>query len=187
MIRSSRLLVLMAISALALGACKKKTTPTQAATPVSAPIGTPENPTRSSTAGAPTGENSAAMQARITAARAAVLSPVYFEYDADQLRDDAKASLDKKIAIMNANPTLRVRVAGHSDERGSDEYNIALGRRRAEQAKKYMTDRGINGARLETTSFGRERPAVVGTTEDAWSKNRRDEFEVVAGDLTKAP
>ena len=187
MIRSSRLLVLMATTSLALGACKKKTTPTQAVTPVSAPTPGAQTPTRSSTGSSAPGDNSAAAQARITAARAAVLSPVYFAYDADELREDAKASLDKKIAIMNANPSLRIRVAGHSDERGSDEYNIALGRRRSEQAKKYLTDRGIDGARIETTSFGRERPAVTGTTEDAWAKNRRDEFEVVAGDLTKAP
>ena len=186
MIRSSRLLVLMAAASLALGACKKKTTPTQAATPVSSPTAA-QSPTRSATSSTTPGDNSAAMQARITAARAAVLSPVYFAYDADELREDAKVSLDKKIAILNANPSLRIRVAGHSDERGSDEYNVALGRRRSEQAKKYLTDRGIDGARIETTSFGRERPAVTGTTEDAWAKNRRDEFEVVAGDLTKAP
>jgi peptidoglycan-associated lipoprotein len=110
-----------------------------------------------------------------------LLETIYFEYDADELRDDARASLDAKIAILNANPALRVRVAGHCDERGSDEYNIALGRRRAEAAKRYLTDRGIDASRIETSSFGRERPAVQGTTEEAWSKNRRDEFEITAG------
>jgi len=64
--------------------------------------------------------------------RLRLLETIYFEYDADELRDDARASLDGKIAILNANPSLRIRVAGHCDERGSDEYNIALGRRRAE-------------------------------------------------------
>ncbi len=79
------------------------------------------------------------------------------------------------------------RIAGHCDERGSDEYNIALGRRRAEAAKRYLTDRGIDASRIETSSFGRERPAVQGTTEDAWSKNRRDEFEITAGGESLKP
>jgi peptidoglycan-associated lipoprotein len=74
-----------------------------------------------------------------------------------------------------------VRIAGHCDDRGSDEYNIALGRRRSEAAKRYLTDRGIDAARIETTTFGRERPAVQGSGEEAWSKNRRDEFEIIAG------
>ncbi|MBA3918001.1 MAG: peptidoglycan-associated lipoprotein [Gemmatimonas sp.] len=118
---------------------------------------------------------------KVAAARLRLLETIYFEYDADELRDDARASLDAKLAILNANPGLRIKVNGHCDERGSDEYNIALGRRRAEAAKRYLTDRGIDGSRIETASFGRERPAVQGGGEDAWSKNRRDEFEIVAG------
>ncbi|MFO0072976.1 MAG: OmpA family protein, partial [Gemmatimonas sp.] len=101
--------------------------------------------------------------------------------------DDAREALDAKIAILNVNPGLRIRIAGHCDERGSDEYNIALGRRRAEAAKRYLTDRGIDASRSETSSFGRERPAVQGPTEDAWSKNRRDEFEITAGGESLKP
>ena len=128
------------------------------------------------------------MTARIAAARAAMLSTIYFEYDADELRDDAKASLDEKLRILNANPQLRIRISGHCDDRGSDEYNIALGRRRSETAKRYLSDRGIDASRMETTTFGRERPAMQGTGEDAWSKNRRDEFEIIAGgDQLRAP
>ena len=118
---------------------------------------------------------------RLTETRASLLEKIYFEYDADELSAEARSNLDNKIAIMNANPALRIRVAGHCDERGSDEYNIALGRRRAESAKRYLTDRGIAASRIETTTFGRERPAVQGNTEEAWSQNRRDEFEIVAG------
>lgn len=184
MIRSSRLFVLMATASLALGACKKKTTPTQA--PMPAPAA-PVTPTRNDLPAAPKTDDSAAKAAAIAAARATVLSTIYFEYDADELRDDARASLDKKIAILNANPALRVRISGHCDDRGSDEYNIALGRRRSEQAKKYLADRGIDASRVETTTFGREKPAMQGTGEEAWSKNRRDDFEVIAGELTKAP
>jgi peptidoglycan-associated lipoprotein len=82
---------------------------------------------------------------------------------------------------------MTVRIAGHCDERGSDEYNIALGRRRAVAAKRYLTDRGIAEGRIETQSFGRERPAVAGTSEEAWSKNRRDEFEILAGGESLKP
>lgn len=67
---------------------------------------------------------------------------------------------------LHANPGLRIRVAGHTDERGSDEYNIALGRRRAETAKRYLTDRGIDASRIETSTFGRERPAMQGSSEE---------------------
>lgn len=185
MIRSSRFFALLAASALVLGACKKK--PTVAPVPVT-PTPTPVNPTRTDPPAPPKPDNSAELAAKVAAARAAVLSTIYFELDADELRADAKSSLDDKIRILNANPQLRVRISGHCDDRGSDEYNIALGRRRSEAAKKYLTDRGIDASRIETTTFGREKPAVQGTGEDVWSKNRRDEFEIIAGgDQLRAP
>lgn len=177
MLRSSRLMLFMVSSALLLGACKKK--PAPAPTPAPAPAAEPA-PSRPAPTPAPV-DTMAAYNEKVAAARLRLLETIYFEYDADELRDDARASLDAKIAILNANPSLRIRVAGHCDERGSDEYNIALGRRRAESAKRYLTDRGVDAARIETSSFGRERPAVQGTTEEAWSKNRRDEFEITAG------
>lgn len=187
MIRSSRLFVLLATSALVLGACKKK--PQVAPTP--APTTTqPAPPTRNDSRPPATDDGAAARAAAeaIARARAAVLSTIYFELDADELRDDARASLDEKLKIMNANPALKVRISGHCDDRGSDEYNIALGRRRSEAAKKYLTDRGIDPSRIETTTFGREKPAMQGTGEDVWSKNRRDEFEITAGnDQLRAP
>jgi peptidoglycan-associated lipoprotein len=168
MMRSSRLLLVMMSSSLMLGACKKKTV---------APAPTP----------APAPTERAPYNEKVAAARMRLLETIYFEYDADELRDDAREALDAKIAILNVNPGLRIRIAGHCDERGSDEYNIALGRRRSEAAKRYLADRGIDASRIETSSFGRERPAVPGTTEDAWSKNRRDEFEITAGGETLKP
>ncbi len=184
MIRSSRLFVLLAASSLALGACKKKTPVAPPPTPTTAPV----EPTRTPTPPPSTVDNSAEVARKIAAARAAVLSTIYFEYDADDLRDDARASLDEKIRILNANPQLRIRISGHCDDRGSDEYNIALGRRRSETAKRYLTDRGIDASRIETVTFGRERPAAQGSGEEAWSKNRRDEFEIIAGgDQLRAP
>jgi peptidoglycan-associated lipoprotein len=177
MMRASRAMMVLVSSSLVLGACKKKTV-APAPTPAPAPAETA--PTRPTPAPAPR-DTMAEYNEKVAATRMRLLETIYFEYDADELRDDARASLDAKIAVMNANPGLRIKVNGHCDERGSDEYNIALGRRRAEAAKRYLTDRGIDASRIETSSFGRERPAVQGTGEEAWSKNRRDEFEITAG------
>ncbi len=180
MIRPSRLMLLLVATPFAIGACKKK--PVIAPTPTAQAAPTPAAPTRTPPATTATPvDTMAAMNAAIASARARLLETIYFEYDADELRDDARATLDAKLPLLNLNAGLRVRISGHCDERGSDEYNIALGRRRAETAKKYLTDRGIDASRIETASFGRERPAVQGETEEAWSKNRRDEFEIVAG------
>ncbi len=170
-------MMVLVSSSLVLGACKKKTV-APAPTPAPAPAETA--PMRPTPAPAPR-DTMAEYNEKVAATRMRLLETIYFEYDADELRDDARASLDAKIAVMNANPGLRIKVNGHCDERGSDEYNIALGRRRAEAAKRYLTDRGIDASRIETSSFGRERPAVQGTGEEAWSKNRRDEFEITAG------
>lgn len=174
--RSARLMLVLVSSSLVLGACKKKPAPA----PTPAPTPTERAPERTAPTAAPV-DTMAAYNEKVAATRMRLLETIYFEYDADELRDDARESLDAKIAILNANPGLRIRVAGHCDERGSDEYNIALGRRRAEAAKRYLTDRGVDASRIETSSFGRERPAVQGSTEEAWSKNRRDEFEITAG------
>lgn len=176
--------VILVSASLALGACNKKK-PTPAPAPAPAPAEAP--PARPSAPAPAPRDTMAEYNAKVAAARSTLLATIYFEYDADELRDDSKALLDEKIAILNANPSLTVRIAGHCDERGSDEYNIALGRRRAVAAKRYLTDRGIAEDRVETQSFGRERPAVQGSTEDAWSKNRRDEFEIVAGGAALKP
>jgi len=82
---------------------------------------------------------------------------------------------------MQANPNLKLRVSGHADERGSDEYNLALGNRRAAAAKRYLENKGIDGSRIEVVSYGEERPLNPGTDETAYAQNRRDEFEVTAG------
>ena len=80
---------------------------------------------------------------------------------------------------MRANPRYSVRIEGHCDERGTNEYNIALGERRANAAWKFMNALGISGNRLTTISYGEERPADPGHNENAWSKNRRDEFKLI--------
>lgn len=178
--RSRLMLVLVALP-LALGACRKKPAPaaTPAPTPVSNPTPTPTRPPETSTA-APV--DSAAILREATArARESLLAMIYFEYNADELSDEARSTLDQKVALLNANPAVRLRISGHCDERGNDEYNLVLGRRRAEAAKRYLTDRGVDASRIETASFGEERPLVQGATEEAYARNRRDEFEITAG------
>lgn len=113
--------------------------------------------------------------------RAMLAAMVHFDYDRAEIRPDDAAALDAKVAILQANPNLRIRVHGHCDERGSDEYNLALGNRRATATKAYLVNHGIDASRIETQSWGEERPIAQGTTEEAWSQNRRAEFEIVSG------
>ncbi len=106
---------------------------------------------------------------------------INFAFDRSDVRMEDEANLDRKAAIMTANAAVRLRIAGHADERGSDEYNLALGNRRAESAKRYLVNKGVNASRINIVSFGEERPLDPASNEDAWTKNRRDEFELTAG------
>ena len=118
--------------------------------------------------------------------RAAVVAPIGFDFDRSDLRDDARAALDAKIPILLANSNVTIRIGGHADERGSSEYNLALGQRRAATAKRYLVERGVAEGRIETTSFGEERPICTDSNEGCWSQNRRDEFEITGGGPTLA-
>jgi peptidoglycan-associated lipoprotein len=113
--------------------------------------------------------------------RGTLVTGITFDFDRSDLRDDARATLDAKVPILMANTNVTIRIAGHADERGSSEYNLALGQRRAAAAKRYLVERGIAEGRIETTSFGEERPACTESNESCWSQNRRDEFEMTAG------
>ena len=113
--------------------------------------------------------------------RSMVAAMIHFDYDKSSVRPDDAGTLDQKVAILQANPELRIRIHGHCDERGSDEYNLALGNRRAQSAKQYLVSHGIDASRIETQSWGEERPLVDGHDEGAWSQNRRDEFEIIGG------
>ncbi|HVH69109.1 MAG TPA: peptidoglycan-associated lipoprotein Pal [Gemmatimonadales bacterium] len=113
---------------------------------------------------------------------------IHFDFDKAIIRSGDAAVLDQKVAILQANPALRIRISGHCDERGSDEYNLALGNRRATAAKQYVTSHGIDGSRIETVSYGEERPIAQGHNEEAWAQNRRDEVEILSGgDNLKQP
>lgn len=103
---------------------------------------------------------------------------VHFEFDRSRITDEAAAVLQRKAEILRANPDLRVTIEGHCDERGSLEYNMALGQRRAESVRRYLTGLGVQGDMFQTVSYGEERPIAQGSNEQAWAQNRRAEFEI---------
>jgi peptidoglycan-associated lipoprotein len=115
-------------------------------------------------------------------------APVYFDYDQDAIRPGPdQQALDVKAAIMIANPSVQVTIAGHTDDRGSDEYNLVLGSKRAAAAKRYLESKGVDGSRIKTVSYGEERPVDTAGTEAAFSKNRRDEFDVSGAERLVPP
>ena len=122
------------------------------------------------------------MPSGLEAARAATLAePVHFELDRSDLTAEAQRRLDGKLVILRASPRLEIQIEGHCDERGPDEYNLALGNRRAAAAKRYLVEHGIDGARIGIISYGEERPADPGHTEESWARNRRAEFRLTRG------
>jgi peptidoglycan-associated lipoprotein len=187
--------------AMVAAACKKK--PETAPTPGTGASGSPGGPTcdaacraaiddsiRKARAAdsARAAEAAAAERARLLAATKATLAQVIlFDYDQSDLTPESRAILDAKIPIFRANPNLRIQISGHADERGSDEYNLALGQRRAVAAKRYLTDLGIDGNRIEVMSYGEERPVVTDGTEEGFRRNRRAEFAIVSGESTLVP
>jgi peptidoglycan-associated lipoprotein len=104
---------------------------------------------------------------------AKVGSTVYFGYDESSLSAEAQATLDRQAAFLKANPTIRIVIEGHCDERGTREYNLALGDRRASAARDYLVAKGVNSSRLATISYGKERPAVGGSNDTSYALNRR--------------
>jgi peptidoglycan-associated lipoprotein len=109
-------------------------------------------------------------------AKAAGLQPIHFDFDKSFIRDDAKPVMKANAEWLKANPKVKVKIEGNCDERGTKEYNQALGQRRAASAKKYLTDMGISGSRISLISYGKEKPICTQSTEDCWQKNRRDDL-----------
>ena len=98
---------------------------------------------------------------------------VGFGFDSAELSVSARSTLNRQAAFLNVNPSLMIVIEGHADERGTREYNLALGDRRATAVRDFLVAKGINAARVRTVSYGKERPAVEGSTEASWAKNRR--------------
>jgi peptidoglycan-associated lipoprotein len=181
----TRAMILGLAAAAALSACGGKQEPELPA-PEPAPTTAPTTPPP-----APTTDPGAADRERERARREAeerakavatdLGAMIHFDYDRSDIRAEDAPNLDRKAAILEANPAVRVRISGHADERGSDEYNLALGTRRAASAKRYLENKGVDGSRLEVISYGEERPLSAGADETAWANNRRDEFEITTG------
>lgn len=105
---------------------------------------------------------------------------IYFAFDSNELAQESRQILQSKADLLKANPSLNLLIEGHCDERGTNEYNLALGERRARAAYEFLVLMGIDSSKLQIISYGEEYPAVQGANEAAWSKNRRDEFKASA-------
>ena len=125
-------------------------------------------------------DSAAAAAAAAAEVRNMLAAMIHFDYDKANIRSDDAAALDQKVGIMNANPDLRIRVSGHCDERGSDEYNLALGNRRAMGVKDYLVSLGVPVGRITVISKGKEQPFCTEENEGCWQQNRRGHFIVTA-------
>jgi len=134
---------------------------------------TASSSTSSSSSSASSSSSGEAASASVKSEFAKVGTTVLFDFDSAQLTDYAQRVLDRQAAFMKARPETRVTIGGHADERGTREYNLALGERRASSARDYLVAKGVNAARIRIISYGKERPATVGSTEAAWRLNRR--------------
>ena len=175
-----RRLTLLTVTALALGlavGCSRKQPP------ATDDRGRVEPPPVTDTAGDADAARRAEEEARLAreAARGSIQDMIFFDFDRSDLREDARQTLQAKAEALRQFPDIRIRIEGHADERGTVEYNLALGERRAYSARAYLIDLGIDPDRMTTISYGEERPQVQGSNEAAWSQNRRDEFVILGG------
>jgi len=112
--------------------------------------------------------------------KAGSLSTVYFGFNSSSLTSSTRDALESNANFLKAHPSVEVQIEGHADERGGVQYNLALGEKRAQTVKQYLTSMGVSSSRITTISFGKERPIAFGHDESAWSKNRRANFVVTA-------
>jgi peptidoglycan-associated lipoprotein len=113
---------------------------------------------------------------------------VHFAYDKSDLTEDSRAALDGKVKVFQANPAMRILIVGHTDDRGTDAYNLALGTRRAEAVRDYLVAQGVASSRIELETRGETQPMAAGSSESAMAQNRRDAFRIlVASDVALAP
>jgi peptidoglycan-associated lipoprotein len=157
-------LLAVSVAALALGACAKK-----------APETLPPVPDGSSATGDTTTGTAPGMVPGSQQEFVASISSdrIFFDYDQFNVDADDQATLRSQATWMQRYPAVRVLVEGHADERGTRDYNLALGERRANAAKNYLASLGIDPARIDTISYGKERPDAVGSNEESWARNRR--------------
>lgn len=175
--RQGRLLILGVAVVVATAACSKRQAPEAPAPqgPATRPTQTANTPSGSGGGTSATAEDPNAVIRRTLAAQ------VFFDYDQSSLRPDAQSVLREKLPILQQQTGITLRIEGHADERGSVEYNLALGLRRAQAVKDFLVNFGINASRITIESYGEDRPQDRGTTEASYARNRRAEFVVTAG------
>ena len=162
--RKTSVILLVSSAALALAACSKKAPeeipppPADTTTPTPTPPPAPSGPAAGSQAD---------FLASVSSDR------IYFDLDESDVDDEDRATLQSQAQWLNRYPNKRVTIEGHADERGTREYNLALGERRANSAKNYLAALGIDAARITTISYGKERPVATGSDEASWAQNRR--------------
>jgi peptidoglycan-associated lipoprotein len=168
----------------AFTACHKKAPPVTQPTPstdVAPPPPPPAVMTNTEAPPPPAATDNGSAEDRMSARVATMSDRVHFEYNKSDIMPDDQARLDAKAALMKQFADVHIRITGNCDERGSDQYNIALGMRRATAAKDYLVRAGIDASRIEVASLGREVPIDPAHTDAAWALNRRDEFAIIAG------
>lgn len=170
---NSKLLTLVGLGALvaAIGCSKPKPPPVEPPPPVME-----ETPPPQPQPEPPRVDEEALRRQRIQARIAEVFKPIYFAYDQSTLSPEGQSTLQEIGKLMKEVPEITARVEGHADERGTNEYNLALGERRSMAVQDYLGSYGVQKSRLQTISYGEEKPAVMGSDESTWSKNRRVEF-----------
>jgi peptidoglycan-associated lipoprotein len=169
-------LILGVAAVTAAAGCSKRQVPEQPIPTTTAQQ--PTQPTNTSTGG---GGNPATAEDPNEVIRRTLAAQVFFDYDQSSLRQDAQSLLREKLPILQQNTAIRLRIEGHADERGSVEYNLALGLRRAQAVKDFLANFGIDASRITVESYGEDRPQDRGVTEAAYALNRRAEFVVTAG------
>lgn len=177
------LLFILMTGLLTLWGCPKKTevTTTPEAQTQSERVTPPAAPSPSAEAGAfgEKGEVKSETRYGKEGVKVEGLKAIYFDFDKSYIREDAKAIMKANAAWLKAHPKARIKIEGNCDERGTKEYNQALGQRRAAIAKKYLSDMGISGYRISLISYGKEKPICNEHGENCWQNNRRDDFFVI--------
>lgn len=187
MLKSGKLILVGVALVFAGTACRKK--PKTAPAPTAADVVATERQRLDSIASAEEARAAAerareanmdAQQQSTRSVQTTMAAPIYFELDNADLAPEAIGVLEAKVLILRRELPMRIRITGHTDDRGSDEYNVALGMRRAAETKRFLVERGIAGSRIDIATRGEEEPSVEGQDETAWSRNRRAEFVIIA-------
>ena len=120
------------------------------------------------------------VEEKVAELRESAFETIYFDFDKSDIRSDQRDRMNRNARLLYDNKNVMVRLEGHCDERGTNEYNMALGDRRANSVRQFLVDYGISDSRITTISYGEERPVDPGHNEDAWAKNRRCEFKITS-------